>query len=110
MDIYHVWADKQGDISDTEWAANMRRFLDYLVNEGRMVSYRITRCKMGFRSIQDLPEWHIMMEFHDMAQLEKAFQRVAPLSGDLEQHHRSFNQFVGDNIQHALYRDWPDQI
>ena len=86
----------------------MCSFLDHLVSENKMVSYRITRCKMGFRSIQDLPEWHIMMEFIDMAQLERAFQRVAPLEGELESKHRSFNQFVAGNIQHALYRDWPD--
>ena len=109
MDIYHIWADKSGDITDTVWVNNMRGFLDHLVNENKMVSYRITRCKMGFRSM-DIPEWHIMMEFTDMAQMEKAFQRVAPLSGELEQKHQSFNQFVSGNIQHALYRDWPDQL
>jgi hypothetical protein len=27
----------------------------------------------------------------------------------LEDKHRSFNQFVADDIQHALYRDWPDE-
>lgn len=107
MDIYHIWADKEGDVSDLEWVNNMRSFLDHLVAENKMVSYRITRCKMGFRSIQDLPEWHIMMEFTDMGQMESAFQRVAPLEGELEDKHRSFNQFVADNIQHALYRDWP---
>jgi hypothetical protein len=110
MDIYHVWADKEPGIDDVEWAANMRSFLDYLVAEKRMESYRITRCKMGFRSIADLPEWHIMMEFRDMAQLESAFQRVAPKQGELEARHRSFNQFVAGNIQHALYRDWPDEF
>lgn len=108
MDIYHVWADKEGDIPDLDWVNNMRSFLDHLVSEGRMVSYRITRCKMGFRSM-DIPEWHIMMEFENMAQLEQAFQRVAPLEGELEDKHRSFNQFVGSNIQHAYYRDWPDE-
>lgn len=107
MDIYHIWADKEGDISDLEWVNNMRSFLNHLVSENKMVSYRITRCKMGFRSIQDLPEWHIMMEFNDMGQMESAFQRVAPLEGELEDKHKSFNQFVADNIQHALYRDWP---
>jgi len=106
MDIYHIWADKTEDISDTDWVANMRSFLDHLVQEGKMISYRITRCKMGFRSIQDLPEWHIMMEFTGMDQMELAFQRVAPLEGELEDKHRSFNQFVCGNIQHALYRDW----
>jgi hypothetical protein len=109
MDIYHIWADKKGDISDSEWVNNMRGFLDHLVSENKMVSYRITRCKMGFRSM-NIPEWHIMMEFTNMAQMELAFQRVAPLEGELEQKHRSFNQFVADNIQHALYRDWPDNV
>lgn len=107
MDIYHIWADKQGDISDIEWVTNMKSFLDHLVDEGKMVSYRVTRCKMGFRSM-DIPEWHIMMEFNNMTQLEAAFHRVAPLEGELEDKHKSFNQFVGGNIQHAYYRDWPD--
>lgn len=106
MDIYHVWCDKKGDISDLAWVTNMQSFLNHLVQEGKMVSYRITRCKMGFRSM-DIPEWHIMMEFTDMAQLERAFQRVAPLEGELETKHQSFNQFA-DNLQHAYYRDWPD--
>ena len=108
MDIYHIWADKKGDIGDSDWVSNMRDFLDHLIQENKMVSYRITRCKMGFRSM-DIPEWHIMMEFTDMAQLENAFKRVAPLEGDLETKHRSFNQFA-ENLQHAYYRDWPDQI
>jgi len=108
MDIYHIWADKEGDISDLEWVSNMKKFLDHLKSEGKMENYRITRCKMGFRSL-DIPEWHIMMEFNNMAQMDEAFKRVAPLEGELEEKHQSFNQFVSGNIQHALYRDWPDQ-
>jgi hypothetical protein len=107
VDIYHIWADKEGDISDKEWVDNMKSFLDHLVTENKMQSYRITRCKMGFRSL-DIPEWHIMMEFNNMAQMDSAFARVAPLEGELEHKHKSFNQFVSGTIQHALYRDWPD--
>ena len=107
MDIYHIWADKEGDISDKDWVDNMKSFLDHLVTENKMQSYRITRCKMGFRSL-DIPEWHIMMEFNNMAQLDSAFDRVSPLEGELEHKHKSFNQFVSGTIQHALYRDWPD--
>jgi hypothetical protein len=110
MDIYHIWANKAGEISDLEWVTNMKSFLQHLVDENKMVSYRITRCKMGFRSIADMPEWHIMMEFKNMAQLDLAFERVAPLEGELEKKHQSFNQFVAGDIQHALYRDYPDQF
>ena len=110
MDLYTIWADKQGEISDLEWVSNMRKFFDHLIEENKMVNYRITRCKLGFRSIPDMPEWMIIMEFNDMAQMELAFKRVAKLEGELEDKHRSFNQFVSGNIQHALFRDWPDDL
>jgi len=110
MDIYHIWADKEGTISDLDWVNNMKTFLQHLVDENKMVSYRITRCKMGFRSIADMPEWHIMMEFNNMGQMDEAFKRVAPLEGELEDKHRSFNKFISGNIQHALFRDWPDTL
>jgi hypothetical protein len=109
-DIYHVWADKKKGISDLDFANNMRKFLQRLVDEDKMNSFRITRMKLGFRSIQDLPEWHMMMEFDNMAQLDEAFSRVVPRKGELEKEHISFNKFVENNIQHALYRDWPDAI
>jgi hypothetical protein len=108
MDLYTIWADKAGDITDTEWVAGMRSFFDHLISEGKMEAYRITRCKMGFRSIADMPEWMIIMEFQDMAQMDAAFRRVAKKEGELEEAHQSFNQFVAGNIQHALFRDWPD--
>ena len=109
MDIYHIWADKEGDISDKEWVFNMKGFLQHLVDEGKMESYRITRCKMGFRSIENLPEWHIMCEFLSLQQLDDCFGTVALKQGQLEEQHQGFNQFVGPNIHHALYRDWPDK-
>jgi len=110
MDIYTIWADKEDSITDLEFVNNMKDFLQHLVDEGKMESYRITRCKMGFRSIADMPEFMILMEFTDMGQMDSAFKRVAPLEGELEQKHKSFNQFVKGNIQHALFRDYPDNI
>jgi hypothetical protein len=109
-DLYTIWADKEGDISDIDWVNNMKSFFDQLVSEGKMESYRITRCKMGFRSIPNMPEFMILMEFQDMAQMDRAFRRVAPLEGELETKHKSFNQFVKGNIQHALFRDYPDNF
>ena len=55
-----------------------------------------------------MPEFMILMEFTDMGQMDRAFKRVAPLEGELEVKHKSFNQFVAGDIQHALFRDWPD--
>lgn len=110
MDIYNVWADKAGDIDDKTWIENMKAFMQQLIDEGKMERYRIMRMKLGFRSM-DIPEWHIMMEFKNMEQLDQAHNRVAPLKGELEDKHKSFNQFVDTStIQHALYRDYPDDI
>ena len=89
-DLYTIWANKEGDISDIDWVNGMKSFFDHLKSEGKMESYRITRCKMGFRSIPDLPEFMIIMEFRDMAQMESAFQRVAPQQGELETKHNYF--------------------
>ena len=61
MDIYHVWADKEGDISDIEWTSNMRAFLSQLVEENKIESFRITRCKLGFRSIQAVSYTHLTL-------------------------------------------------
>ena len=107
MNVYTVYADVKEGIDARTFVANMRLFLDKLPT---MHAYRITRCKLGFRSIQDLPEWHIMMEFDNMAQLDEAFTRVVPQQGELEKKHVSFNKYVEDDIQHALYRDWPDAV
>ena len=75
MDLYTIWADKEGDISDLDWVNGMKSFFDHLISEGRMESYRITRCKMGFRSIADMPEWMILMEFFDYAKQKEIVLR-----------------------------------
>lgn len=109
MNIYHIWCDKAEGITDTAWVEKMNQFFSRLVKDNKMVSYRITRCKLGFRSIADLPEWHIMCEFVSLQQLDDCFGTVALKQGQLEDQHKGFNQFVGPNIHHALYRDWPDK-
>ena len=108
MDIYHVWANKTDGITDQEWAANLREFLEQLVQEDKMVCYRITRCRPGYCSIPNMPEWHIMMEFCNMAQMEATLNRVSSLECELEAKHKNFNQFVDSNTQHALSKDWID--
>ena len=75
MDIYHIFADHHKDVDGYEFAGKMRKFLDGMVALGNMQSYRLTRAKLGFRSM-DLPEFHIMMEFKNMQQLDDAMTSV----------------------------------
>lgn len=73
-----------------------------------MNSYRLTRAKLGFRSM-NLPEFHIMMEFDNMQQLDDAMTSVIRNEENIEEAHVGFNQLVDvETIQHFLYRDYPD--
>lgn len=104
MNIYTIYADCEGD--PHVFVANMRKFLDSLPT---LQTYRITRCKLGFRSM-DLPEFRIDMEFNTMQDLDDAMTHVVQNVDDIESKHVAFNSMVKDNIQHFLYRDWPDEV
>ena len=109
MDIYHIFADHHADVDGYEFAEKMRKFLDGLVDLGKMQSYRLTRAKLGFRSM-DLPEFRIDMEFDTMQALDDAMT-VTIADKDVDKVHVGFNQYVDvDTIQHFLYRDFPDTV
>ena len=109
-DIYHIWADHKQGVDSYDFAKKMRKFLDRLVEMGRMNSYRLTRSKLGFRSM-DMPEFHIMMEFSNMQQLDDAMTAILRNEKNIDESHVSFNQLVDkETIQHFLYRDFPDQL
>ena len=107
--IYTIYADHKDNISALDFVTKMSLFLDKLVEHGKMSTYRITRMKLGFRSM-DLPEFRIDMEFENMQQLDDAMT-ITVADKDVDQVHVGFNQYVNvDTIQHFLYRDFPDDI
>ena len=109
-DIYHIWADHKQGVDSYDFAKKMRKFLDGLVEMKRMNSYRLTRSKLGFRSM-DMPEFHIMMEFDNMQQLDDAMTAILRNEENIDESHISFNQLANkETIQHFLYRDFPDQL
>jgi hypothetical protein len=74
-----------------------------------MDCYRITRMKLGFRSM-DMPEFRIDMEFENMQALDDAMT-ITIADKDVDRVHVGFNQYVDtDTIQHFLYRDFPDDL
>ena len=107
MDVYTIYADHHKDINAIEFCRLMRKFLDKMQDMDRIESYRITRMKLGFRSM-DLPEFRIDMEFENMQQLDDAM-KITINDKDVDKVHVGFNQYVNvDTIQHFLYRDYPD--
>ena len=109
MNVYTIYADHKENISAQDFVEKMRMFLDALVQHNKMVSYRITRMKLGFRSM-DLPEFRIDMDFESMQQLDDAMD-ITISDKDVDKTHVGFNQYVDtDTIQHFLYRDFPDDL
>tara|TARA_B100001094_G_C17553676_1_gene494934 strand:- start:40 stop:309 length:270 start_codon:yes stop_codon:yes gene_type:complete len=59
----------------------------------------------------DMPEFHIMMEFDNMQQLDDAMTSILRNEKNIDESHVSFNKLVDkDTIQHFLYRDFPDDL
>ena len=109
MNIYTIYADHKDNITAHEFVAKMSLFLDKLVEHRKMDTYRITRMKLGFRSM-DLPEFRIDMEFENMQALDDAMT-ITIADKDVDRVHVGFNQYVDvDTIQHFLYRDFPDDL
>ena len=106
MNIYTIYADIIEGSNPKEFVSNMSNFLDSLPT---LEAYRITRMKLGFRSM-DLPEFRIDMEFKTMQDLDDAMTNVIRNDNNIEEHHLSFNSMVDlESIQHFLYRDYPDE-
>lgn len=109
MNIYTIYADHKDNITANDFVAKMKLFLDQLVKHGKMSTYRITRMKLGFRSM-NLPEFRIDMEFKTMQALDDAMT-ITIADKKVDQVHIGFNQYVDINtIQHFLYRDYPDDL
>ena len=110
MDVYTIYADHNQKVTAHHFAKKMKLFLDKMVELGHMEGYRLTRMKLGFRSM-DLPEFRIDMDFKNMQQLDDAMTSVLRNEQDIEGEHVGFNHMVDvETIQHFLYRDFPDEI
>ena len=106
VDAYHVWFNLKDGVRDIEFAARARGYLAHLQAEGLIAGYRLTRRKLGLGPPQ-LPEWHIVIDFVNMAQMDDAFGRVSSRADPIEGFHHAVNSQVHDAV-FALYRDFPD--
>ena len=106
MDIYHIWCDLKAGIQDVDFTDALDQFLTNLKQSGDLHSYRITRRKLGLGA-NGLGEFHIQLEFEGLAELDATFREVSGRSDPIESFHHSVNSKV-QNVQFALYRDFPD--
>lgn len=108
MDLYHVWFDLKPGELDLEVCAAVDAYLGQLRSQGKLEGWRTTRRKLGFGP-RRLGEFHVVIEFRDLAQIDEAFGQVATRAGTLEELHGAVNQRVL-NFTAALYRDFPDGV
>lgn len=106
MDIYHIWCNLKPGANDMAFVNGVREYFDHLKRDRKIHSYRITRCKLGFRPSQ-LREFHITVEFANMNQMQVAFDTVSSRADPIESLHHIVNSQVQD-VFFALYRDFPD--
>lgn len=107
MDVYHVWCELSEGVCDVAFADAVHDYLGRLASDGVIAGYRLTRRKLGLGH-PNLPEWHITVDFADMAQMDAAFARVSSRSAPIEGLHHAVNSRVGQ-VFFALYRDFPDE-
>ncbi len=108
MDIYHVWCDLKPGVNDLEFCRDADTYLQSLIDDGRMENFRITRRKLGLGS-PELGEFHLMLEFKGLGQLDEAFTKVAGRANPVESFHHAVNSKVM-SVKFSLYRDFPDPV
>jgi len=108
MNIYHIWCDLKPGASDMQFVEAARAYLDQLQQQNQLEGYRITRRKLGLGG-EGLGEFHLMLEFQNLAQLDDAFSRVATRSKEIEGFHHAVNSLT-TSLRFALYRDFPDSV
>jgi len=108
MDIYHIWCNLKPGVADLQFVQHTRTYLERLRDQGALAGYRITRAKLGLRP-PGLADFHLMIEFENLAQLDAAFSLAATRTDPVEQLHHAVNSLVKD-VTFALYRDFPDPV
>ena len=108
MDLYHVWCDLKPGVADLHFAGKLSDYMGYLKTQGLIENWRLTRRKLGLAPAA-LGEFHIVIETKDLAQLDRAFSRVASRREPVESAHHGVNSLVCNAI-FGLYRDFPDPV
>jgi hypothetical protein len=108
MDVYDIWVDLAPGAKDLELTDAIDAWLGHLKAQGHVESWRITRRKFGFGP-DSLGEFHIAIEFKDLAQLDAGFMVAATRGPEVEGLHAEVYRRV-TNYKSGLYRDFPDAV
>src|SRR5258708_19539301 len=105
MEIYKAWCDLKPGVSDLEFSDRLAAYMDSLKNDGLMQGWRLMRRKLGL-SAAPVGEFHLMMEFTGMAQLDQAFGRAGSRREPGETVHFGANS-LAPTVPFPLLPDFP---
>jgi hypothetical protein len=108
LDIYHIWCDLKPGVRDLDFVEAVEAYCSALRDRDALAAYRITRRKLGLAH-PSLGEFHVMLEFNGLAQLDEAFKQAAGRANPVESFHHAVNSKV-TNFMASLYRDFPDDV
>ena len=86
MDIYHIWCNLKDGVRDLEFVERAEGYFAHLKEQKVLAGHRIMRRKLGLGP-KHLHEFHIMLEFADLAHLDRAFSHVASRTAPVEGFH-----------------------
>mmetsp|Transcript_18272 Transcript_18272/g.39547 ORF Transcript_18272/g.39547 Transcript_18272/m.39547 type:complete len:126 (+) Transcript_18272:42-419(+) len=117
MNVYQGFFNLKPGVKDIDFSKALKAYMEYLMAEGDLKSWRLLRRKLGLFSGMGgggdagngSGEFHLLMEFDSLDGLDRAFSAVATRSGKVEELHANVNQCV-DQISFSLYRDFPDPV
>jgi hypothetical protein len=105
MNTYEIWVDLAPGVNDIDFCDAVTAYLSFLLDEGKLLSFRIRRRKLGWGP-SELGEFNISLEVSGLAMLDDAFDVVATRQGQVESLHAAVFSRVR-NFRSALYRDFP---
>jgi hypothetical protein len=106
VNLYHAWFNLKDGVGDIEFTDAARGYLGHLKENGLIAGFRITRRMLGLAP-PPLKDWHIIIEFENLTQMDSAFGQVSARADPIEGFHHALNSKVQD-VFFALYRDFPD--
>ena len=108
MDHYHIWFNLRDTSRDLKFAHDLAAYMAHLKAQGAIEGWNLARRKLGFGP-HELGEFHVDIQTRDLAQLEQAFQTMAPRAGEAEKLHAAVWAAVTD-FRSGLWRDFPDPV
>ncbi len=103
VDRYHLWFDLRPGTKQADFVAAVDAFVARMREAGTVEGHLLELRKLGFGP-DGLGEWHLAITVRDLAQLQAAFDEVAPRDGRTEKLHAAVWSKV-TNLRFGLMRE-----